>query len=319
MSPLCPVGLEPSRKAATSLGLVAILFWSTTIAFSRSLSEQLGTVTAAAAIHLAGGTLGCMIFLRSRADYRRVFKLPRPYLLGCGGLFGLYGVTLYLAIGLSVTRQQVVEIGIINYLWPGLTLAFSIPLLKQRGKIMLLPGIIVSLIGVALVMWQPNVSMVDLWSGAWAVNPWPYLLALVAAVSWGLYSNFARRSAYQLDTRGAVPIFLLVTGLLLACARLFLNEQSHFSGTALLELGYLALVPTVLAYVYWDIAARRGDLNLIATFSYLTPLFSTLASCLYLRVFPGVNIFVGCLLVIGGALVCRASIQGSPYYVTVEK
>ena len=37
----------------TALGFLAILFWSTTIAFSRSLTEQLGVMTTAAAIFCA--------------------------------------------------------------------------------------------------------------------------------------------------------------------------------------------------------------------------------------------------------------------------
>ena len=36
----------------TLLGILAILFWSTTIAFSRTLSEQLGPLTAGASIYL---------------------------------------------------------------------------------------------------------------------------------------------------------------------------------------------------------------------------------------------------------------------------
>jgi drug/metabolite transporter (DMT)-like permease len=74
------------------------------------------------------------------------------------------------------------------------------------------------------------------------------------------------------------------------------------------ELAYLGLVPTVLAYVFWDIAVRCGDLNLVAVLSYFTPLLSTLASCLYLGVVPGVNLLLGCVLVISGALMSRASI-----------
>lgn len=301
-------GKRTTRGTATRLGLVAILFWSTTIAFSRSLSEQLGTITAAAAIHFAGGALGWLVFLRGEKAIRRVLQLPRSYLFGCGALFGIYGICLYLAIGLSVTRQQVIEVGIINYLWPGLTLLFSLPVLKQRAGILLLPGILISLIGVVLVMVPPEFSLFSSRSDSAPVFFWPYLLALMAAISWGLYSNLARKFAFGVDTQGAVPIFLLLTGVVLLALRAVIPEASHLTLRACTEIAYMGLVPTVLAYVFWDISVRCGDLNLVATLSYLTPLFSTLVSCLYLGIIPGINVAFGCVLVIAGAFLSRASI-----------
>ena len=53
-------GRDPTA-VPTLLGFVAIALWSTTIAFSRSLTEQLGPITAAAAMFLlAGGGYGRM-------------------------------------------------------------------------------------------------------------------------------------------------------------------------------------------------------------------------------------------------------------------
>lgn len=297
-----------TRGPATRLGLVAILFWSTTIAFSRSLAEQLGTLTSAAAIHLVGGFIGCIFLLCKKDAVQRVFQLPRNYLVVCGALFGIYGVSLYLAIGLSASRQQVIEVGIINYLWPGLTIVFSLPVLKQRAKFLLLPGILVSFVGAVLVMAPQGGSLFEGGFGIGSVSKWPYLFAMIAAVSWGLYSNFARRFASGVDTNGAVPVFLLMTGIALSLLRLGVHEETQMTLKAFSELAYLGFVPTFLAYVFWDISVRCGDLNLVAALSYLIPLLSTLASCLYLGILPGFNIFLGCFLVICGALMSRKSI-----------
>ena len=48
-----------SQFSATMGGVLAIVLWSTTIAFSRSIAEQLGTFTGAAVVYLAAGLLGC--------------------------------------------------------------------------------------------------------------------------------------------------------------------------------------------------------------------------------------------------------------------
>lgn len=66
---------------------------------------------------------------------------------------------------------------------------------------------------------------------------------------------------------------------------------------------------TTLAYVFWETAMQRGDLIAVAAASYLTPLLSTLASCLYLGAAPGLGLWIGCLFLLAGAGLSRASVQ----------
>ena len=77
---------EPSTNAntATLLGILSIVLWSTTIALSRSLTEQLGTLSAAAGIYLLGGTAGCAYLLLGRGRMAALRRLPVGYLLACG-------------------------------------------------------------------------------------------------------------------------------------------------------------------------------------------------------------------------------------------
>jgi drug/metabolite transporter (DMT)-like permease len=75
------------------------------------------------------------------------------------------------------------------------------------------------------------------------------------------------------------------------------------------ELLFIAIVPALLGYVFWDKAMRRGNVVLLASFSYLIPFPSTVVSCLYLSVPAGPSLWVACALVIGGAFMCRCSIS----------
>jgi drug/metabolite transporter (DMT)-like permease len=233
--------------------------------------------------------------------------------VGCGALFVVYEFCLYVAIGLASSRQQVLEVGIINYLWPGLTLAFSIPILKRRARPWLVPGMLMAFAGVFLAAAQRE-------SFSWASLPaggrgrlLPYLLAFVGAICWGLYSNFSRRWAANAQGVG-VPLFLLATGVVMALLRPVFHESSDWAReglplTVYVVLVYIALVPGLLAYVFWDFAMRRGRMILVAAFSYLTPLFSTLVSCLYLQVWPARGLWIACGLLVGGAFICKLSIE----------
>ena len=103
------------RTLSTALGLAAILLWSTTVAFGRSLSEQVGTLTAASLVYLLGGVVGCS-YLTASGRITRLKSLGPRYVLGCGSLFVLYISCIYVALGLAQTRSQVLEVGLMNYL-----------------------------------------------------------------------------------------------------------------------------------------------------------------------------------------------------------
>jgi drug/metabolite transporter (DMT)-like permease len=77
----------------------------------------------------------------------------------------------------------------------------------------------------------------------------------------------------------------------------------------MLELAYMAVFPTILAYAFWDAAMRKGNATLVASLSYLTPLLSIIIGALYLGVGTGWNLWAGCLLVIAGSVTCKLSVE----------
>ena len=199
---------------STGSGLGAILLWSATFAFARSLSEQVGPLSAGAAAYLIGGSLCLFRLAGSGRPVGHLLNLPRPYLLGCGSLFVFYTTAIYIAVGLAKDREQVLEIALVNYLWPTLTILFSLPLLKSQASLWLLPGTGLALTGVFLVM-TPGAQV------SWAsvrehlqTNPVAYALALAAAISWALYSNLARRWSAP-ENEGGVELFVPAAGLVL--------------------------------------------------------------------------------------------------------
>ena len=105
-----------------------------------------------------------------------------------------------------------------------------------------------------------------------------------------------------------MPLFMLATGLALGLARALAPEATRWAPRALLELAYLAIGPN-LAYFFWERAMQKGDIILVASCSYFTPLFSTLISSFYLGVALGWKLWLGCGLIVAGALVCNLSVR----------
>jgi len=295
---------------ATIGGFVAIVLWSTTVAFARSLSEQLGPLTAAAAVYGVSGAIATVRLLSAGDGVRRIRGLPLAYLAGCGFLFVSYMLLLFLAVGLAEGHQQVLEVGLLNYLWPALTILLSVAILKKRASLLLFPATLLALSGVVVVLTQGTHVSWPSFCQNLAANPIAYSLGLAAAVSWAFYSVLARRWAGG-EGRGAVDLFLPTTAGVLLLVCFFADEPRAWSPSTLGEAVFLG-VATYLAYGLWDTAMRTGNVVLVAAGSYLTPFLSTVVSCLYLSIPTQSSLWVGCGMLVAGSLLSWLSVSEAP-------
>jgi drug/metabolite transporter (DMT)-like permease len=297
-----------SRAFHTGLGLIAIVLWSTTIALGRSLSEQLGMFTAGALVFGLAGVLGIAAQAVSGRLRGTLATLTPAFLLRCGALFASYELCLYLALGLSRNRAQVVEVALVHYLWPMLTLAFTVLAYRIRARPAFWGGAVLAMAGVALAMTQDERLSWQAFQANVSANAAPYGIALIAAAAWALYSVSSRSWSGERHGR-AVVAWMLLAGVVLGAARLFFPETTRWSGGAALELGYMA-ASSNLAYGFWERALRKGNVILVVSASYLTPLLSTIVSSAYLRVGVGLRLWVGCAMVVLGAALCNVMVEG---------
>jgi drug/metabolite transporter (DMT)-like permease len=235
--------------------------------------------------------------------------LSPGFVLRCGSLFVLYVVLLYLALGLSVNRSQVLEVALVHYLWPMLTLFFSALSLRLRPHPLFWGGGVLAMVGVGLALTQDRAVSWQSFQANLTHNAAPYLIAVAAAFSWALYSVSSRR--WSSDAHGgAVALWMLLTGVVLGLARLLFPEMPQPGARLPWEVGFMALSSN-LAYGFWERAMRKGNVILVVSASYFTPLLSTLVSSLYLGVSVNWRLWLGCALVVCGAVVCNLTREKS--------
>ena len=247
---------------ATAGGLFAIVLWSGTFALARSLSEKLGALTAGTAVYVTGSLFCAAQVAFTKKGGPALPKQSLKYLFGCGAFFGLYTLVIYLAVGLAKDRLQLLEVALINYLWPAGTVLLSLPLLNQRASLVILPATALALAGVFLVMTQGADLSWGTFRNHVTASPVVFGLALAGAISWALYSNLARRWS-QPGASGGVVFFMVGASLLLLCARIAFPETSRWNSQAIWEVLVLGGI-TGVAYGLWDVAIRGGNLNLVA-------------------------------------------------------
>lgn len=288
------MNMTPQR--ATLTGLLAIVLWSTSVGLIRSLTEALGPIGGAAMIY-STSTLCLLAFY----GLPRIKTLPRIYLFAGGAMFVCYEIFLSLSIGLADSRMQAIEIGMINYLWPSLTILFSLFINQQKSRFLLWPGLALALGGIVWIMkgesdWTPEL----LWNNVLA-NPLAYSLAFSAALTWALYCNLTKRYG---QGKSGVSLFFLITALILWTQYSF-SAESAISLTLPSSLQLLFMgASTALAYSAWNAGIQHGNLTLLATASYFTPVLSTLLAALWLNITPAISFWQGVAMVTAGSLLC---------------
>ncbi|MDO2947117.1 aromatic amino acid DMT transporter YddG [Aeromonas simiae] len=286
----------PAPRRATLIGMGAILMWSASVGLFRSIAELFGAAGGAALVFTTSALLATLAL-----GWPRLRAIPLPYLLLGGTLFVAYEVALALALGWAHDRPQALELGMINYLWPSLTVLLAVLTRQQRASRLLLPGLALCLTGIIWVMkgeraWSPA----QLWHNL-LQNPSAYLLAGAAALLWACYSLVTRRWGSR---EPVIPLFLAVTAALLWGHYLGSDEPPlplHLPGLGqVLLLGGL----TAAAYSCWNHGVLAGNLTQLAAFSYFTPVLSMALASLWLGVAPGGGFFAGVAMVTAGSLLC---------------
>ncbi|CAI2520418.1 aromatic amino acid DMT transporter YddG [Serratia liquefaciens] len=293
----------PAHYKATLLGLLAILLWSSVVGLIRSVSEGLGPIGGAAMIYSVSAVF---LLLALRLPNLRLF--PRSYLLLGSLLFVSYEICLSLSLGYANTRLQAIEVGMINYLWPCFTVLMALVFNGQKAKWWLLPGLLLSLFGIGWIMsgeggWSPTQMLENVRS-----NPLSYSLAFGGAVIWALYCNLTKKIA---QGHNGVVLFITLTAVALWLKYAFSSENGmQFTLPVTLTL-LCAGMAMGAGYAAWNVGILRGNMTLLATASYFTPVLSAVFAALVLDTALTANFWQGVVMVTAGSLICWRATRGN--------
>lgn len=284
-----------SERAATACGLVAILLWSTAAGLIRSVSERFGPLGGAALIYTLGAVL--LFVLLGRPRMRSTSWL---YLIMGSALFVAYEVCLSLALGYASNRNQAIELGVVNYLWPCLTVLLAIVMNGQKARWMIVPGTALALFGILWVVSGNGLSLATIVTHV-SSNPLSYSLAVGCAITFALYCNVTRRYA---GGQNLVMLFFALTAGVLwlkyAASSEVIPAFTLNSSAQLVAAG----VAMAGGYALWNLGILRGNLTLLATASYCAPVLSSAFAALWLGAHLTAQFWQGAVLVTAGSLMC---------------
>ncbi len=223
------------------------------------------------------------------------------YVLIGGALFVSYEICLALALGMANDRLQAIEMSVINYLWPALTVLIAVLMSQRSVSVWVYPSVALAFIGVAwTIVADQGISVADL-SGRIATNPMVYAMAFIGAFIWAIYCNVTQRLA---QGQNAIVLFFGATAATLWLQYAVSNEPTLEFTWSNVTILLLAGVVMGSGYALWNVAILRGNMLLLATLSYFTPVISTLFSSMILGVVLGLSFWQGVVMVTLGSLIC---------------
>ncbi|ENM5913003.1 aromatic amino acid DMT transporter YddG [Vibrio mimicus] len=280
----------------TLYGIAAILLWGSLMALTRRVAEEFSPIGGAALIYTVS-----TLFLLFTMGVPRLKAGSARYVLIGGVLFVSYEICLALALGMANDRLQAIEMSVINYLWPALTVLIAVLLSKRSVSFWVYPSVGLAFLGVAwTIVAEQGISAMDLMERI-ATNPTVYAMAFIGAFIWAIYCNVTQRLA---QGQNAIVLFFAATASVL-WLQYALSDEPALSFTWS-NVSTLLLTGVVMGsgYALWNVAILRGNMLLLATLSYFTPVISTLFSSLILGVVLGLSFWQGVVMVTLGSLIC---------------
>ncbi|WP_345830639.1 aromatic amino acid DMT transporter YddG (plasmid) [Pantoea sp. BRR-3P] len=284
------------QKRATLIGLIAILLWSTIVGLIKTVSEGFGPVGGAALIYSASAVV--LLFSVGLPSLRR---FSRRYLLFGSVLFVCYELCLSLSLGFTHSGRQAIEVGMVNYLWPSMTIVLAVIVNRQKTSPLIIPGVLLAVAGICRVLGgDQGFSFSEITRNVMD-NPLSYGLAFSGAVIWAVYCVVTRKIA---DGSNGITLFFILTALTL-WLKFLLSPQPpfHLSVAAWSSLA-LAAVAMGFGYAAWNVGILHGNVTVLAAASYFIPIISSLLAAFILRSHLTTSFWQGTAMVSFGSLLC---------------
>lgn len=280
-------------------GVGALLLWGTLVALIKSISDSFGVSLGTALIYTIGAIVAFIV-----NGIPKFSLISKGYLFGAGSLFVIYEIVFSQAIAMSVTPQQTLEVGMLNYLWPCMIVLFSIWINNIKLRWIVWPGMALTICGIYFcVAANSSLNVAKLINNIITV-PLPYIFGITAAVTWALYSNLSVRWSKGVN---GVPIFFSVIALILWIRFFLSGEPFHYPGISpLCQLIFIGCVFS-LSYIMWEKGINHGNFIFLAICSYFSPALSMFFATVWLKATPPLEYWFGVGLVVVGSLVCWLS------------
>ncbi|EHU1491391.1 aromatic amino acid DMT transporter YddG [Acinetobacter baumannii] len=289
-----------SKNLATLIGLSAILMWASMVGFVKHITTAIGPDVGITLIYSLSALLLLIIFRVPN------FKLiSKKYLILGAILFIAYELCFSFALAYSKTAQQAIEVSIVNYLWPSLTVLAFVIFRELKFNVFIILGLLISISGIIFIQTGNGDFSLGRVVDNFHSNPLSYILAFIGAIIWAFYCVLTKKMS---KGQNPISIFFLGVAITLWLKLLFSGQVSlpSLDLNTILSL-IIASAAIGLGYAAWNIGIIHGNITMLVVASYFTPIISSLLAMLVLQTELSISFWQGTAMVTAGSLICWLS------------
>lgn len=291
--------MQLNTNQATALGLLAPALWGMSVGLVRTVTVEAGIAGGVCLLNLTAAILLTMVF-----GFPRLSDFPKKFLIFGLGCALTCELCFPVSMGLCANARETIEVGMVNYAWPCLTVLFAILFNGQKSRWWVAIGLVVAFLGMAMVLsGEGGLNFGEIASNV-GKNPTPYIMAFIGAVAWAAYSSVTRAIGIKKN-----PVVLIFLGNFFVYAALYFSGFGARFTPSFDAFKSILFAGTVMAsgYAVWNLGIIKGRMTILAIASYFTPVLSCLFSSFYLNQPLELSFYKGVALVVAGSLVCWAA------------
>lgn len=274
---------------------ITIFLWSAVPAVAKIALAELNNLQLLSYTSIVGViSLFFVTLFQKKINQVKAFKATdylKMFGMGVVGIF-LYYICLFGSFSIAPAGQA----NVINYLWPIFIIIFSVPILKETFNFKTILAVLMSFSGAFIVFTQGKLINFN--------NEfiWGYLLALLAAICYGLFSVLGKKLQYE-KYISMLFYYIFASVLIILTTFVFSDFIIPKSIDTIIAIILLGGVFNSITFVFWFKALQAGHTHKIANAIYVVP-FLALIWTYFLNSEP-IRAFsvVGLILIISGIII----------------
>lgn len=253
------------------LMLVAAIFWGFNVSVTKALIPDWMTANGITATRLIGA---CILFwlVSLFMTHKRIAGGDWIRLIA-GGVIGLFGF-VYLFVS-ALRFGEAIDISIIMTLPPAVILLYGAIFRHSRPSLLELAGVIISLVGAVVVILDAGNAKTG------SNNLLGDLLAVASTICYAFYLIVLEgptKTYKPVTMLRWVFLFAAIPALVLVPPMRHMPIMHTSELAPWLEIGFILLCPTFLAYFMVQPAMKRIGSELVSLYQYLVPVFATVSA-----------------------------------------
>lgn len=240
---------------------ILLLMWGSLAAVSKLLLNQLDSYQLLFYMYgLGAAVFTGIVLVKAKPGALLSWKRAElALLLACGVLTFLYDF-FYMK---SLDMIPAVEASMLNYLFPLFIVLFAVPLHKEKLTPFKLLSLAMGLLGSVLLVTKGNLTEIAF------TNLEGDLYAVLAAVSWGLFTNLVKKNRQDM-----LLSTFFITMVALLCSTVSLFTFSHWTVPQAADFYgvlWLSMSNIVMGFFLYFRALKYSPASLVASFTFFTP------------------------------------------------